>query len=166
MPAVHLTLMAPPLEHLARRTRLSLLCSITKAGPDELWAILQQEQTWFEAMKEDLHWLVDGQRRQVAGTTSCTLARVVCAVQAVRSMVEAPSPPTTPGLLQGISRQAYRSAHPLGAVPQGPGISPHTEPDRSRMVLPFLRRYFKSRLVLEHTSSRHTKGRLPIATLS
>ena len=58
LPAVHLTLMAPPLEHLARRARLSLLCSITKAGPDELWAILQQEQTWFEAMKEDLHWLV------------------------------------------------------------------------------------------------------------
>ena len=153
LPAVHLTLMAPPLEHLTRRARLSLLCSITKAGPDELWAILQQEQTWFEAIKEDLH-SGRGQRRQVAGTASCTLARVVCAVQAVHSMVQAPSPPAPrhdPASLNSTlsclrlqdSFKEYHDKHTvqltLWALFHRAQASLPTRSRISRMVLPCLR---------------------------
>ena len=43
--AVHLAAGAPPLAHLAKRARLSLLCSLSKTAPPELWAMLQQEGT-------------------------------------------------------------------------------------------------------------------------
>ena len=56
--AVHVMAQAPPLEHLGRRARLSLLCSMSKAAPSELWAMLQQEQTWNRQLQTDLAWLV------------------------------------------------------------------------------------------------------------
>ncbi|CAE7309490.1 unnamed protein product [Symbiodinium sp. CCMP2592] len=48
-----------PLDFLARKARLSLLCSMCKAGPAALWAALQEEQSWFATVRSDLEWLCD-----------------------------------------------------------------------------------------------------------
>ena len=56
-PAVHILTACPPLEMFARRARISLLVSVCKAGPDELWAALQAEQGWLEVVRDDLQWL-------------------------------------------------------------------------------------------------------------
>ncbi|CAE7244447.1 unnamed protein product [Symbiodinium sp. CCMP2592] len=58
LPAVHLATSTPPLEILLKRARLSLLCSMSKAAPLPLWAMLQDEQSWFQAVQQDLRWLV------------------------------------------------------------------------------------------------------------
>ncbi|CAE7339529.1 unnamed protein product [Symbiodinium sp. CCMP2456] len=58
-PAIaHVVTCCPPFALVARKARLSLLVSLCKAGPIELWAMLQAEQTWFHAVREDLKWLV------------------------------------------------------------------------------------------------------------
>ena len=54
----HVITGCPPLPMLARKSRLSLLCSMCKAGPRALWASLQAEQTWFAVIRNDLSWLV------------------------------------------------------------------------------------------------------------
>ena len=61
-PLVHVLTDAPPLEHLARKTRLSFLCSLVIAGPPVLWASLQAEQSWFECIRQDLTWLAEGDK--------------------------------------------------------------------------------------------------------
>ena len=53
----HVIAGCPPLGMVARRARLSLLASMCKAGPNALWAALQEEQSWFQAIRDDLHWL-------------------------------------------------------------------------------------------------------------
>ena len=53
----HVITGCPPLEVVARKARLSLLSSMRRAGPAALWAALQEEQVWYETIREDLHWL-------------------------------------------------------------------------------------------------------------
>ncbi|CAE7660424.1 unnamed protein product [Symbiodinium sp. CCMP2592] len=60
LPAIHLATSSPPLEHLLRRARLSLLASMARAAPEPLWAILQTERTWLAEVRQDLEWLSDG----------------------------------------------------------------------------------------------------------
>ncbi|CAE7419468.1 unnamed protein product [Symbiodinium sp. CCMP2592] len=59
-PAVHILTGCMPLDMFARRSRLSLLASLCKAAPMELWAALQTEQAWLEAVRGDLRWLCEG----------------------------------------------------------------------------------------------------------
>ncbi|CAE7289458.1 unnamed protein product [Symbiodinium sp. CCMP2592] len=53
-----------PLPLLAKKARLSLLCSMCTAGPKALWAALQSEQTWFATIRADLKWLADTVRQE------------------------------------------------------------------------------------------------------
>ena len=43
---------------IARRARLSLLVSLTVAGPPLLWAALQEEACWCQVVQADLVWFV------------------------------------------------------------------------------------------------------------
>ena len=60
LPAVHLTTATPPLDLLLKRARLSLLCSIAKAEAAPLWAMLQNEQSWYRAVRDDIRWVIVG----------------------------------------------------------------------------------------------------------
>ncbi|CAE7378412.1 grxB [Symbiodinium sp. CCMP2456] len=60
-PAAHIITGCWPLELLAYRARLSLLASLAKAAPPVLWAMLQEEQTWFRQLQADLSWLIEGE---------------------------------------------------------------------------------------------------------
>ncbi|CAE7879862.1 unnamed protein product [Symbiodinium microadriaticum] len=60
-PAVHILTGVPPLECLLTKARLSLLCSMAKTAPRNLWAVLQEEHTWLSEVRADLEWLaLDG----------------------------------------------------------------------------------------------------------
>ncbi|CAE6930495.1 unnamed protein product, partial [Symbiodinium sp. CCMP2456] len=56
-PAVHILTGVPTLEALARKARISLLCSMAQTAPLALWAVLQGETEWLRAVREDLAWL-------------------------------------------------------------------------------------------------------------
>ncbi|CAE7398742.1 unnamed protein product, partial [Symbiodinium sp. CCMP2456] len=56
-PAVHIMTGVPPLEALARKARISLLCSMARTGPRALWAVLQAEGEWLREVVDDLRWL-------------------------------------------------------------------------------------------------------------
>ena len=62
-PIVHVLTGVPPLTSLARKARISLLCSMAKSAPTSLWAVLQEERTWLNQICLDLQWLVAGDRR-------------------------------------------------------------------------------------------------------
>ena len=62
-PVVHVITGVPPLAYLARKARLSLLCSMACFAPLALWAVLQEERTWLRQVNLDLQWLVDGDER-------------------------------------------------------------------------------------------------------
>ena len=56
-PATHIITGSWPLGIIARRARLSLLSSMAAAAPEALWAMVQTEQSWLQAVREDLAWL-------------------------------------------------------------------------------------------------------------
>ncbi|OLP79036.1 hypothetical protein AK812_SmicGene40723 [Symbiodinium microadriaticum] len=62
-PVVHVVTGVPPLAYLARKARLSLLCSMASFAPLGLWAVLQEERTWLRQVSLDLQWLVEGDER-------------------------------------------------------------------------------------------------------
>ena len=59
-PAVHILTQVAPLEFLARKSRLSLLCAMARTGPSTLWAVLQEEHEWLDVLQRDLQWLSQG----------------------------------------------------------------------------------------------------------
>ena len=58
LPIVHWCTGCWRLELVAKRARFSLLLSLTQAGPPLLWAMLQDERTWFDVLREDLRWFI------------------------------------------------------------------------------------------------------------
>ena len=49
----------PPLGIFARARRVSLFAAIIRSGSDGLWAVLEQQRGWLDAVASDLQWLRD-----------------------------------------------------------------------------------------------------------
>ena len=58
LPIVHWCTGCWRLELVAKRARFSLLLSLTQAGPPLLWAMLQDERTWFDTLQADIRWFI------------------------------------------------------------------------------------------------------------
>ncbi|CAE7193341.1 unnamed protein product [Symbiodinium sp. CCMP2592] len=56
-PLVHIATDSWELKHLARRSRLGLLCAMSLKGPAVLWAQLRAEQSWLRIVRDDLNQL-------------------------------------------------------------------------------------------------------------
>ncbi|CAE7735994.1 RTase [Symbiodinium sp. CCMP2592] len=57
-PLVHALTRCWRLETEAIKARLGFLCSLVKVNPPHVWAVLQSEQTWLQAVRQDLQLVV------------------------------------------------------------------------------------------------------------
>ena len=88
----------PPLGILARARRVSLFAAIVRSGSDGLWAVLEQQRGWLEAVAGDLQWLCDTSSGRLPPMTDASWPMWWSLFR------------ERPGCIKGATRRAVRSA--------------------------------------------------------